>query len=310
MTAPAFAHDTIILSDSVDDPSPSGSFDWSAEPLRLCPTGCATVLDDDPSPSGSVDWSAEPLRLCRDADAVRHVDPSPVSVTVQPPSDADTCTDTEPRSSDVDAFSHQDRDIETQDTLLRLVSETFDTQDTQRERQREHDRLHLLARGGRCRSRSRSPLRPATDSDNDIGDEALRLSTECIACIDEEVSLALQNPLIRLELALCGAPFDEALASALRTIANEVMPSQHFYIGITRGLVWRMVEAPFRHAKRYDEMIGLVASTPSQCARLERELIRKAHAGEFSGVCDNKGLGGERTPKTPQCFVYVALCLC
>jgi len=148
MTAPAFAHDTIIISDSVDDPSPSGSFDWSAEPLRLCPTGCATVLDDDPSPSGSVDWSAEPLRLCRDADAVPHVDPSPVSVTVQPPSDADTCTDTEPRSSDVDAFSHQDRDIETQDTLLRLVSETFDTQDTQRERQLEQDRLHLLARGG------------------------------------------------------------------------------------------------------------------------------------------------------------------
>ena len=143
MTAPAFARDTIVISDSVDDPSPSESFDWSAEPLQLCPTGCATVLDDDPSPSGSVDWSAEPLRLCRDADAVRHVDPSPVSVTVQPPSEADTCTDTEPRSNDVDAFSsstfcsnhgwtfHQDRDIETQDTLLRLVPETFDTQDTQ-----------------------------------------------------------------------------------------------------------------------------------------------------------------------------------
>ena len=298
-----------IISDSDDDPSPSGSFDWSAEPLRLCPTRGATVLDDDPSPSGSVDWSAEPLRLCRDADAVPHVDPSPVSVTVQPPSDADTCTDTEPRSSDVDAFSHQDRDIETQDTLLRLVSETFDSQDTQRERQLEQDRLHLLARGGRCRSRSRSPLCPATDSDNDIGDQALRLSTECIACIEEEVSLALQNPLIRLELAQRGASFDDALASAHRTIANEVMPSQHFYIGITQGLVWRMVQAPFRHVTRYDEMIGLVASTPSQCARLERELIRRAHAGEVSGVCDNKGLGGERTPKTPQCFVYVALCL-
>ena len=176
LTAPALAHDTISISDSVDDPSPSGSFDWSAEPLRLCPTGCATVLDDDPSPSGSVDWSAEPLRLCRDADAVRHVDPSPVSVTVQPPSEADTCTDTEPRSSDVSAFSHQDRDIETQDTLLRLVSETFDSQDTQRERQLEQDRLHLLE-GARCRSRSRSPLCPATDSDNDIGDhQALRLS--------------------------------------------------------------------------------------------------------------------------------------
>ena len=105
MTAPAFAHDTIVISDSVDDPSPSGSFDWSAEPLRLCPTGCATVLDDDPSPPGSVDWSAEPLRICRDADAVPHVDPSPVSVTLQPHSDADSCTDTEPRPNDVDAFS-------------------------------------------------------------------------------------------------------------------------------------------------------------------------------------------------------------
>ena len=285
LTAPALAHDIISLSDSE-----GSSF------------AC--------SPSGSVDWSAEPLRLCRDADAVLHVDPSPVSVTVQPPpSDADTCTDTESRSSDVDAFSHQDRDIETQDTLLRLVSETFDSQDTQRERQLEQDRLHLLE-GGRCRSRSRSPLCPATDSDNDIGDhQALHLSTECIACIDEEVSLALQNPLIRLELALHGASFECALASARRAIANEVMPSQHFYIGITRGLVWRMVQAPFRHVTRYDEMIGLVASTPSQCARLERELIRRAHAGEVSGVCDNKGLGGERTPKTPHCFVYVAVCL-
>ena len=164
--------------------------------------------------------------------------------------------------------------------------------------------------GGRCRSRSRSPLCLATDSDNDIGDhQALHLSTECTACIQEEVSLALQNPLIRLELALHGASFECALACARRAIANEVMPSQHFYIGITRSLVWRMVQAPFRHVTRYDEMIGLVASTPSQCARVERELIRRAHAGEVSGVCDNKGSGGERTPKTPHCFVYVVVCL-
>ena len=121
--------------------------------------------------------------------------------------------------------------------------------------------------------------------------------------------MALQNTVIRLELAQRGASFDDALASAHRTIANEVLPLQHFYIGITQGLVWRMVQAPFRHVTRYDEMIGLVASTPSQCARLERELIRRAHAGEVSGVCDNKGLGGERTPKTPHCFVYVAVCL-
>lgn len=205
VTAPAFVHGAISISDRVDDPSPSESFDWSAEPLRLCQICGATVIND-PSPSGSLDWSAEPLRLCQDADAARCVSPSPVSV--QPASDTET--ETEPRSTDEDAsslatlYSNHERDFHhdgggdaagasdarspspnehlsrtlvdsdrypcVDDTLLRLVSETFDSQDTQRERLWENDRFHWLARVEECRSSSRSPFRRDTDSDSDRAD--------------------------------------------------------------------------------------------------------------------------------------------